>query len=115
MRTQLLLLLATGVLLPLTTGCSSSRVVRGQNPAIEGVAGDYCEADCECDECSRRDLRRARRMERRMNRPEHVCTPYHIPHDLSYPSAGDQFGVVQYPYYTHKGPDCFFYDSDGQR
>jgi hypothetical protein len=54
-------------------------------------------------------------MERRMNRPEHVCTPYHIPHDLSYPSAGDQFGVVQYPYYTHKGPDCFFYDSDGQR
>ena len=22
-------------------------------------------------------------------------------------------GIVQYPYYTVKGPDCFFYDSDG--
>ena len=30
------------------------------------------------------------------------------PSDLSYPPANMPGGVTVYPYYTHKGPDCFF-------
>ncbi len=30
------------------------------------------------------------------------------PNDLSYPPANMPGGVTVYPYYTHKGPDCFF-------
>lgn len=106
MRSKLLLLLAAVAFLPLV-GCSSSQVVRGQGPGnaavTQGAEGDdcyyveYCE-DCECRRCRR-----------------HQCTPYSIPHDLSYPPHGDMPGIVQYPYYTHKGPDCFFHDSDGKR
>ncbi len=33
---------------------------------------------------------------------------YKIPRNLSYPDANTPAGVVVYPYYTHKGPDCFF-------
>lgn len=124
MRSKLLLLAATAVLLPFGVGCSSSRVVRGQGPGDPSVYqaqanaaydAEYEYDDCDCEECSRRDLRRARREERRANRPHHQCQPYHVPHDLSYPPHGDMPGIVQYPYYTNKGPDCFFYDSDGKR
>jgi len=34
---------------------------------------------------------------------------YHVPAGLSYPPANSMPAVVQYPYYVHKGPDCFFY------
>ncbi|MCY2965426.1 MAG: hypothetical protein NT069_17630 [Planctomycetota bacterium] len=104
MRSNLLLLAAAALLLPFAVGCSSSRVVRGQGPGDMAYAGSdngYCESDdCDCDECSRR--------------ARHQCRPYHVPHDLSYPPAGAMPAVVQYPYYTNKGPDCFFYDSDGK-
>ena len=40
---------------------------------------------------------------------------YVEPSCLQYPTQPDVPAVVQYPYYTLKGPDCFFYDSDGQR
>lgn len=33
---------------------------------------------------------------------------YKEPRDLRYPPVGDKLGVVQYPYYTFKGPDDFF-------
>jgi hypothetical protein len=33
---------------------------------------------------------------------------YRIPDGLRYPPPGDVPAVVQYPYYTHKGPDDFF-------
>ena len=36
------------------------------------------------------------------------CRPFHVPRDLVYPPAGDVPAIVQYPYYTCKGPDCFF-------
>lgn len=33
---------------------------------------------------------------------------YRIPKNLVYPDANTGAGVIVYPYYTHKGPDCFF-------
>jgi len=34
---------------------------------------------------------------------------YVVPQGLNYPDPNAQPGVVQYPYYTVKGPDCFFH------
>lgn len=34
---------------------------------------------------------------------------YQVPQGLNYPQANAMPGVVQYPYYTVKGPDCFFH------
>jgi hypothetical protein len=84
-----------GMLLALATGCTqNSQVVRGQNAGAYPMAsGEYCMDDCEyCSDgsCSH-------------------CQPYCIPGDLVYPPPNDMPGIVQYPYYTHKGPDCFFH------
>ena len=37
---------------------------------------------------------------------------YKTPSNLSYPEPSAGPAVVQYPYYTHKGPDCFFYTGE---
>jgi hypothetical protein len=34
---------------------------------------------------------------------------YVVPQGLNYPQPNAMPGVVQYPYYTVKGPDCFFH------
>jgi hypothetical protein len=34
---------------------------------------------------------------------------YVVPQGLQYPPENQPPAVVQYPYYTTKGPDCFFY------
>lgn len=34
---------------------------------------------------------------------------YCVPQGMQYPPANQPPAVVQYPYYTTKGPDCFFY------
>jgi hypothetical protein len=92
MRTTMLSLTAAAACLTLAVGCSqNSQVVRSQGPAIV-ESGDYCD---ECDECDGRGCRH--------------CTPYRVPGDLVYPPPGDQPAIVQYPYYTNKGPDCFFH------
>ena len=41
--------------------------------------------------------------------PTHVHSfSYYPPKDLRYPAPNTPAAVVQYPYYTVKGPDCFF-------
>lgn len=41
--------------------------------------------------------------------PTHYHTfTYREPKNLVYPQQNQPAGVVQYPYYTVKGPDCFF-------
>jgi hypothetical protein len=120
MRHKLFLLVAAAVLLPLAVGCSGrSQVVRGQGPAgaiavspnAAGAAYDpNCVYEDECEEyCD--DGRHCHGPGCKC----HHCLPYHIPHDLSYPPMGDMPGVVQYPYYTCKGPDCFFYQGSSTR
>lgn len=41
--------------------------------------------------------------------PTHYHTfTYNPPQNLVYPQQNQPAAVVQYPYYTHKGPDDFF-------
>lgn len=97
------MLLSAGLaamLFPSLMGCSSqkSQVARGQAPSgtYVNAYGEECPDDCDpyCRYCRGRGCRR--------------CRPYHVPRDLSYPPPGDLPAIVQYPYYTCKGPDCFF-------
>jgi len=84
--------------LPFAVGCSqTSQVARGQqadySPPGNVVYGDYCE-DGYCHRPGCACLQ---------------CRPYCVPNDLVYPPPGDLPGIVQYPYYVTKGPDCFFH------
>jgi len=40
---------------------------------------------------------------------------YKTPKNLTYPGANQMPAVIQYPYYTCKGPDCFFYQGTTNR
>jgi hypothetical protein len=96
----MLSLVAAAACLPFTVGCSqSSQIVRGQQaeycPPGSATYGDDCD-DCDCHHHGRW-----------CDCP--MCRPYCIPNDLVYPPPGDLPGIVQYPYYTCKGPDCFFH------
>lgn len=118
---QITLLLAGLVLLPLTVGCSTgSQVIRSQSP--EGYS-EYC-PNCDhhdpstCLHCQRD----ARRNRLGRCRDGHCCDGCitgvgtygrnahfwgNVP--PTYPPQGAMPGVVQYPYYVTKGPDCFFH------
>lgn len=117
---RLMLCVAAGLALPLMIGCANSPVIRGQNPDVgphpgmiqqtahnrnpyfvdQGVvyndgSGAYCSPyDCGRDFCAPRQAYRFK---------------YVVPQGLSYPEPNAMPGVVQYPYYTFKGPDCFFH------
>jgi hypothetical protein len=108
MRTQLFLLLAATVCLPLAIGCSqTSQVVRGQGPEAYMADGAICYPDdCDDDDCDDDKCHRCRFCK---GCGCCYCRPYCIPNDLVYPPPGDLPAIVQYPYYTNKGPDCFFH------
>lgn len=105
-------------------GCSHSGIVRGQNPGMaynsgmemsgsmqvpaqkaslgpmyyDGPTTGYNECPMPCPP------------QADVWRPTHHHTyEYHAPKNLVYPPANQQPGVVQYPYYTVKGPTDFFY------
>lgn len=42
----------------------------------------------------------------------HMTYSYSRPNDLRYPDQSTTGGAVVYPYYTLKGPSCFFRDDD---
>lgn len=42
----------------------------------------------------------------------HMSYSYSRPNDLRYPDQSTTGGAVVYPYYTLKGPSCFFRDDD---
>jgi hypothetical protein len=114
MRPFILSIVAAAALVPLFVGCSSQRaqVARGQAPAGQNVTA-YGEEICDEDGyalSSRRHLCR-----HCGGRGCCYCRPYHVPRDLSYPPEAGLPATVQYPYYTCKGPDCFFLDNDHSR
>lgn len=47
--------------------------------------------------------------------PERSRFIYKVPKNLTYPAANQMPAVIQYPYYTCKGPDCFFYQGTSNR
>ena len=122
MRNMSLGAATAGLLIALLSGCASSPVVtRGQSPegarmansgaiqrvgyanydnyyydmGMDPVAQNYCGPDgCGHEFCSP---------------PQHYKFQYVVPQGLNYPPQNAMPGVVQYPYYTVKGPDCFFH------
>lgn len=132
---KIALLLLGAVMLPLAVGCSQS-IVRGQSPDVVythgnpggdpsmGGANGFCPPDAN-GQCPP-----GYQMQGQCP-PGGNCfgngigsglasclangfgnggpqTNYWAPNDLAYPPANALPGVVQYPYYTLKGPDCFF-------
>ncbi|MBI3866403.1 MAG: hypothetical protein HY290_31370 [Planctomycetia bacterium] len=108
---------AGAALLLLFAGCCSScqrtsEVARGQAPAAS--SGDqWCEEDC-CDEDG--NCRHC------WGHGCCHCRGYRVPNNLVYPPQVDfaggavgGSGIVQYPYYTCKGPDCFFVEPNPVR
>lgn len=111
MRSMLLSAALSALLLPSLTGCSTqnSQVARGQAPSATYVNayGEDCPDDCIDARTGRCRFCRGRGC--------CYCQPYRVPRDLRYPPSADANGmggdlpaIVQYPYYTCKGPDCFF-------
>ena len=119
MRTTMLSVAAAVALLSLFAGCSThtGQVARGQGPAAapppapvpaasEQIGDEVCddEGEVPCDE-----VQAMRRCRRCGGRGCQSCwVPYHVPRDFVFPNAGPP-ATVQYPYYTCKGPDCFFH------
>lgn len=122
MRTTILSVAAAVALLSLCAGCCSTtgQVARGQAPApLPGDAspisddgssiGDngspisdemcYEDGGVPCDGRGRRCNGQGR---------GDCWVPYHVPDDYVFPTPGPP-ATVQYPYYTCKGPDCFFH------
>jgi len=109
MRSALLSVLAAAALISLATGCgTSTSVVRGGSPgdsrdlvirANDAGFDCQCPPDCECQGGTRACRHRNKGT---------LCRPYHIPTDLVFPPPCDMPAIVQYPYYTTKGPDDFF-------
>jgi hypothetical protein len=109
MRATIMSVAAGAALLLLFTGCSScptqsmaarkqaeAQLARSQSPS-ESTAEDWCDDECDPGRC------------------RHCwgngccfCRPYRVPCNLRYPPQDQPPGIVQYPYYTCKGPDCFF-------
>lgn len=87
--------LAALLLMVSSVGCSSSQVVRGQN--VEGMqtVNAGTEWDPYCDPYGGHG-------------GQDCVVKYRVPSDYVYPPPGDAPSTVVYPYYTHKGPDCFF-------
>jgi len=108
---------AAVALMSLLAGCCSQtgQLARAQGPApapdavvgkpvSEQVGDEVCyEGEEECDECDGMSGGRGYG-----GRCANWCVPYHVPHDYVFPVAGPP-ATVQYPYYTCKGPDCFFH------
>lgn len=118
------LCLATVLLLPLAVGCSqNSQVVRGQAPGemyqtpngvmacppgVPCYPGHY---GCPPAEATMADFPRLRvgpLFDPNIGYDAAYKMKYREPCNLVYPPPGDQPATVQYPYYTVKGPDCFF-------
>lgn len=63
-----------------------------------------------CEQCQVENCKDPNRCRLFHKKPHHYHTyAYKEPRNLSYPAPGQTGGVVVYPYYTHKGPDDFFY------
>src|SRR5579871_1905864 len=111
---------AASFLIALVSGCQTAPgVVRGQSPgdvptyaapgtqypapnayAADGYAAPgntdtcpYCGGNCRRGFCACRQFYKP---------------TYCVPRNLSYPPPNTPPAVIQYPYYTCKGPDCFY-------
>jgi len=95
--------LAAGLLLPLVTGCQApTGVVRGQNPAgMQYAPPTQATAAHHPQENPEGQLGA-------FHGGHYHTFDYRAPKNLVYPPANMPGAVVQYPYYTLRGPTDFF-------
>ena len=108
------------------TGCTSplGALIRGQNPDVHQAGYDRRAGDhrhhviyaghqqCQCDQC------RAKKQwcfsgmtgcrHKGISR-DHLHYEFTPPQGIVYPQRNQPAGVINYPYYTVKGPTDFFY------
>jgi hypothetical protein len=113
MRGTILSIAAAAALLPGLFGCSSqsSQVARGQAPAAAAQQSTGTNVNAYGEECDPNCFDESGRCRHCRGLGCCYCRPYRVPKNLVYPPGGVDGafgGIVQYPYYTCKGPDCFF-------
>ncbi len=133
MKPHFLCSMAACLILPLCVGCTNSQVVRGQSGDGEFMMkqqaemaqyqqlmhkqyagqqapiqqmgqqrhGAYCPPGAGWNNGHKN-------VYQQNNRPRNYQTYKYNPPAAVYPQQNQPLGVVQYPYYTHKGPDDFF-------
>ncbi len=134
MKPQLLVTMAACLILPLCVGCTNSQIVRGQSGDEEFMmqqqaqmvkyqqlmhqqqagqqapiqqvgfrnSGEYCPPGHRGWNNGHKNVYNHKQ------RPRNYQTYKYNPPAAVYPQQNQPMGVVQYPYYTHKGPDDFF-------
>ncbi|WP_298862019.1 hypothetical protein [uncultured Gimesia sp.] len=131
MKPHLLCKMAACLILPLCVGCTNSQVIRGQSADGEFLMQQQAQmAEYQQLMHKQHAGQQAQVQQVGFNRHRGYCPPgwnnshknvYHqnkrpknyqtykyVPPATVYPQQNQPLGVVQYPYYTHKGPDDFF-------
>lgn len=111
------------------TGCTSplGALIRGQNPDVHQAgynrsAGDvrqnvvyagyggYDQGQCQCDQCrAQRGCHLHGLFGGKGRTRDHLHYEFTPPQGIVYPQRNQPAGVINYPYYTVKGPTDFFY------
>ncbi|MFK7777338.1 MAG: hypothetical protein QM501_04365 [Gimesia sp.] len=134
MKPQLLFTMAACLILPLCVGCTNSQVVRGQSSDGEFLMQQQAKMAEYQQLMHKQNAGQQAQVQqvghRRHGGGENYCPPgwnqghknvYHQnrrpknyqtykynPPATVYPQQNQPLATVQYPYYTHKGPDDFF-------
>ena len=136
MKPHMLCKMAACLILPLCVGCSNSQVIRGQSADGEflmqqqaqmmqhqqAMHQQYAGQQAPIQQMGHRrhggycppgygngGWKTGHKNSYHYNkRPKHYQTYKYVPPAAVYPQQNQPLGIVQYPYYTHKGPDDFF-------
>jgi hypothetical protein len=98
------------LILPFAAGCTSTDIVRGQSPepAAQPAAYELGEDGMlyygDAEDCPPGHWGKHMGAKHK----NYLSYEYRVPKNLSYPPGEVPAGVVQYPYYTIKGPSDFF-------
>lgn len=107
-------------------GCRSPlySLVRGQSPDVQQAAYSQQHGDvqnqvvyandgygqCDCEQCRQERCGHSCRLFGcKGTTRDHLIYDFQPPQGIVYPQHNQPTGVVQYPYYTVKGPSDFFY------
>ena len=133
MKPHFLCSMAACLILPLCVGCTNSQVVRGQSGDSEFMMKQQAEM-VQYQQLMHKQYAGQQAPIQQMGhnrhgaycppgagwnnghknvyqqncRPKNYQTYKYNPPAAVYPQQNQPLGVVQYPYYTHKGPDDFF-------
>lgn len=114
MSHRFLTLLISGAIGFSATGCmSTSPVTRAQNTPVQSAGWGQPMIDSSCLNCQGHGLcPSCGNQNDTINLPFHPVHrnsyTYNTPQNLMYPDPSSPTGIIQYPYYTFRGPTDFF-------